>query len=287
MYENNNVTQGAQTAPQKKSGGSWAWLICILVGLILFIIGFSLFKIFGVKSSLNLKDYNESFSASDVRKLDMDIEWADLTVGMSEDDNIHVDAKNVPEDFGAEVKNGTFRTYYTNKKLKVHNLVDFWNNGKDDTTVNILLPQNEYSSFILELGAGETTVSDIICDKLSVNCGAGEVTFKNIRCSDGEIDCGAGQVNITDINCEGKLDIDGGAGEIIVSGVLGGIDVDQGVGNFEFTGTVNGNIDADGGVGEMTFRLTNPPDDFYSNGGKYKLDVDTGVGAANVYYNQE
>lgn len=287
MYENNNVTQEVQTASQKKSGGSHAWLICILAGLILFIIGFALFRIFGVKNSLHLMDYNESFIASDVKKLDLDIDWADLTVGQSEDDQIHVDAKNVPEGFGAEVKNGTFRTYYTNKKIRVHNLVDFWGSDKDDTTVNILLPKNEYSSFILELGAGETTVSDVICDKFSVDCGAGEVTFNNIMCSGGDIECGAGQVNINNINCEGVLNIDGGAGEILVSGILGGIDVDQGVGNFEFTGTINGNIDADGGVGEMTFRLTNPPDDFYSNGGKYKLDVDTGVGSANVYYGQE
>ena len=287
MYENNNVTQEVQTVPQKKRGGSMAWLICILVGLILFIIGFALFRIFGVKSSLNLTDYNESFIASDVKKLDLDIGWGDLTVGKSEDDKIHVDAKNVPEGFGAEVKNGTFRTYNSNKKIKIHNLVDFWKNDEDDTKVNILLPAKEYSSFILELGAGETTVSDLICDKFSVDCGAGEVTFSNISCSSSDIECGAGQVNINDINCEGILNIDGGTGEILVNGILGGIDVDQGVGNFEFTGTINGNIDADGGVGEMTFRLTNPPDDFYSNGGKYKLDVDTGIGSANVYYDQE
>ena len=287
MYENNNVTQETQTVPKKKSGGSWAWLIFILVGLILFIIGFALFKIFGVKSTLNLTDYNKSFSASDVRKLDMDIEWADLTVGQSEDDQIYVDAKNVPEGFGAEVKNGTFRTYHSKNRIRLHNLIDFWGDDSDNTTINILLPEKEYTSFILELGAGESTVSGVTCGRLSVNCGAGQVNFDSIRCSEGDIDCGAGQVNITDINCEGKLEIDGGAGEIIISGVLGGIDVDQGVGNFEFKGTVNGNIDADGGVGEMTFSLTNPPEDFYNNGGKYKLNVDTGVGSASVYYNQE
>ena len=119
-----------------------------------------------------------------------------------------------------------------------------------------------------------------------MNCGAGELNLSNIRCSSSDIDCGAGQVNITDINCEGLFDIDGGAGDVNISGVLGSIDADQGVGEFEFTGTVNGNIDADGGVGEMTFNLTNPAEDFAKNGGKYKLDIDTGVCAANVYYNQ-
>ncbi len=285
MYENNNMNQGA-AAPEKKNGGSWAWLICILVGLILFVLGFALYKIFGKSSSMKVKDYSESFSVSDVRKLDIDMGWGDLTIVKSEDDNIVVDAKNVPEEFGAEVKNGTFRTFHSKKKFRMVNLFDLWDNDSNETTVKIYLPEKEYSSFALDLGAGETTVSDISCDQLRVNCGAGQLNLSNIRCSSSDIDCGAGQVNITDINCEGLFDIDGGAGDVNISGVLGSIDADQGVGEFEFTGTVNGNIDADGGVGEMTFNLTNPAEDFAKNGGKYKLDIDTGVGAANVYYNQ-
>ncbi len=285
MYEN-DVTQGVQVAPQKKSNGITAGIICILVGLILFLIGYSLFRIFGSKASLHLTDYNESFSASDVQNLNMDIAWADLKIEPSEDNNIYVDAKNVPEGFGADVKNGTFRTYHSKKKIRLHNLVDFWKDESDETTIKILLPNKEYNSFILELGAGETTVSDILCRKLNVDCGAGEVNLNNIKCSIGDFNCGAGEVNITNINCEGKFTIDGGAGDVNISGVLGGIDADQGVGEFEFIGTINGDIDADGGVGEMTFRLTNPKEDFDYKVGKYKLDVDTGIGAANVYYNQ-
>ena len=285
MYEN-DVTQVVQEAPKKKSNGITAGIICILVGLILFLLGYSLFRIFGSKTSLNLTDYNESFSASDVKDLNMDIAWAELIIEPSEDNKIYVDAKNVPEGFGADVKNGTFRTYHSKKKIRLHNLVDFWKDESEETTIKILLPKKEYNSFLLELGAGETTVSDVLCRKLNVDCGAGEVNLNNIKCSTGDFNCGAGEVNITDINCEGKFTIDGGAGEVNISGVLGGIDVDQGVGEFNFTGTINGNIDADGGVGEMTFRLTNPQEDFDNKVGKYKLDVDTGIGAANVYYNQ-
>ena len=49
---------------------------------------------------------------------------------------------------------------------------------------------------------------------------------------------------------------------------------------------MNGNIDADGGVGEMTFNLTNPSSDFGSNG-KYRLDIDTGLGSSSVNYDQK
>ena len=89
------------------------------------------------------------------------------------------------------------------------------------------------------------------------------------------------------MDCKEKLDIDGEAGEInILSSTLGGLDLDQGVGQFEFSGTINGNIDADGGIGEMIFRLTNPETDFSKHGGKYKMDIDHGIGSVDVYYNE-
>ena len=282
MYENNNVTP---QAPQKQGSGSRLWLVFICLGIVLFIVGCVIFKIFGSKD-LKRIDYTESFSASDISRLNINIEWTDLTIGKSEDDMIYVDAENVPAGFTAKQDSGTFMVRSEHKKHFVH-IPDFLDDDNDErSTIKILIPEKEYSSFILDLGAGATDVSGISCGDFIIDCGAGKVTFSDIRCNSGDIDCGAGEMEINDINCEGLLDIYGGAGQITVSGVLGGIDIVQGVGEFSFNGTVNGNINADGGVGEITFRLTNPPEDFYADGGKYKLKIDTGIGSANVYYNQ-
>ena len=63
------------------------------------------------------------------------------------------------------------------------------------------------------------------------------------------------------------------------------MDADQGVGELNFTGTVNGDIDIDGGVGEIVVNLTNPESDFVGSGSKYKIDIDTGIGSKTVNYN--
>ena len=286
MNENNIPVQTEPSGTEKKKGSISVGIICILLGIILFITGLILYRTFGSKNRYNVKDMNENFIASDVRELDLDIEWADLTIGKSEDDNIYINAKDVPESFHASVSGNTFKIGFGKKKVNFVPFSTFLGDDRIDPVITLQLPEKVYSSLMLDLGAGKTDISGLSCGSLDINCGAGKVTFSDISCDNGIIDCGAGEVDINNIICEGLLDIDGGAGKISVNGVLGGIDIDQGVGDFEFTGTMNGNINADGGVGSMTFRLTNPPEDFYKEGGKYRIDVDTGVGSSNIYYNQ-
>ena len=54
---------------------------------------------------------------------------------------------------------------------------------------------------------------------------------------------------------------------------------------LNFTGTVNGDIDVEGGVGEIVLNLTNPESDFVGSGSKYKMDIETGIGSKTVNYN--
>lgn len=284
MNENAYV-QAVPQPEKKKSGGNMAWIICLILGAVLFSAGLIIYKVSDNKY-YETKDYNESFSAENVTKLDIDTEWADLTISRSKDDMIHINAIDVPEAFTADIKNGTFTTYYQNSTPFYVHLPRFLQKSYSSSTVEIELPEKEYKAFILDMGAGETQVSDIECDKFRVDCGAGNVSFTNIKCTEGNVECGAGEVTISNIDCKNKLKVDGGAGQITINGTLGGIDVDQGFGEFVFNGTINGNIDADGGVGEVTFNLTNPSSDFGSNG-KYRLDIDTGVGSSSVNYDQK
>ena len=289
MYENNNgVTQEVQAAaPQKKSGGNWVWISFVLVGIALLVIGIILFNNTDVKKYAKIKDFSESYSAADVKRFNLEIGWADLTVGKSNDDKIYVEAKNVPEGFTAGVRGDTFSTEFSEKKIHFY-MLPSWLNGSDsnNAVVDIKLPDKEYESFVLDLGTGETDMAGFKCGKFRVDCGAGDVTLEDIDCEEGNLECGAGQVTVNGIKCSSKLNIDGGAGEVVVSGaVLGGLDADQGVGELNFTGTVNGDIDIDGGVGEIVVNLTNPESDFVGSGSKYKIDIDTGIGSKTVNYN--
>jgi hypothetical protein len=280
----------AQTAPQpekKHSGVSSAAIICLILGAIIFFTGLILYYNTDTDKYLKLKDYNETFNASDVTKLDLDIHWAKLNITQSSDNNIHVKATDVPEEFSADIKSSTFSTTFGERRGFRKSLYTFLDRSYsfDDAVVEIQLPEKQYQSFYLDIGAGDTALTDIDCDIFELNCGAGKLECNNINCTSGDIDCGAGEVIINNIKCKNKLIVDGGTGKINIDGTLGGIDLDQGVGEFLFTGTINGDIDADGGVGEMRFDLTNPSSDFGKNG-KYSIDIDTGIGSSSVSYDQ-
>lgn len=289
MPENNINVQEQQSAPVNKKKGScalWAAVIAIALGLILLITGYIMYINADKSKYYKFKDYNETFDAAKITDLELDIDWGDLIIEPSSDDRIHVEATDVHESFEGKVSGNKF--IIGQKKNKDH-FIPFaltFHPMNYDPVVKIMLPANDYDRFVLDMGAGDAKIASVNCSFLDVNCGAGDVNFSDIECSKAEIDCGAGDLHFTGINCSGLLDIDGGAGDIlIIDGVLGGMDLDMGVGDFEFKGTMNGDIDADGGVGDITFRLTNPAEDFTKHGGKYKLSIDKGVGETDVIYN--
>ncbi|MDD7516950.1 DUF4097 family beta strand repeat-containing protein [Ruminococcus flavefaciens] len=288
MNMNNNMNYAPQyvPAPEQKKSGGWAWLVVVLLGVALLVLGIILYNVNDRDKYFKTKDIHETYSVSDIDDIKMDMPFADLTIEKSKDNMIHIDAVGVPEQFNSKAENGKFTTSFKKKKIGLLTVHDFFSYDENKSKITIALPDKEYKNFDLSLGAGETSIGDLECGFFNIDCGAGEITFKNISCESGDIDCGAGELNISDMNCKGELKIDGGAGEVtIIDTTLGGLDLDHGVGEFTFTGTINGDIDADGGVGEMSINLTNPESDFSKNGGKYKLDVDHGIGSANVTYN--
>lgn len=285
MSENN--TQVQEQAPAKRSNGSlWAALICITAGLILALIGFIMLCNTDMKKQYNCIDYTNTLIGESVSNLDLKIEWADLIIEKSSDDEIHIDAKDVPEKFEASVSGDTFRIDFGSKRTNFVPFTTVFGLNRIDPVITLQLPDKDYENFKLKLGAGDNRISGIKCKTLDIDCGAGEVNLSQIDCKSSTVKCGAGEFNITSMNCEGLLNIDGGAGEVnITDTVLGGIDLDQGVGEFNFRGTVNGDIDADGGIGEIVFNLENPESDFVGSNSRYKLDIDTGIGTKTVNYN--
>ncbi len=65
-------------------------------------------------------------------------------------------------------------------------------------------------------------------------------------------------------------------GEVSVkSAILGGLDLQAGVGKFYMKGELNGNADIDGGIGLLTLKLLNGRDD-------HSFDINTGVGSITI-----
>ena len=301
-------------------------------GLILFGIGAVFFnmkidKIKAMKNDVvNSKSIAETFNAKDIENITVDTSALDITFKKSPDGKIHVNSDNAPEDLN--VKSEGKELIITSKKHGWHGIKELvydliaWD---ENYNIVVQLPEKQYDIFKLDLGAGDTDISDVKCNVFTIDDGAGDVDISSFECKTLEIDSGAGDIEMRNVNCDtlqldlsagnftgeqiacNTADVDNGAGDFkaerlqcrgtlkldtaagdakINNSVSGGIECDNGSGDFTFSGTINGNINIDSGVGDIKFSLTNPESDFSKNGGKYTMRIDSGVGETEIEYNK-
>lgn len=208
----------------------------------------------------NLTNFNRSFNDKNFTEIDADIDWGELKIIPSSDNKVSVDAKDVPDTFKTEIKNGVLIVDFNTKAG-----TSAPKNAK--TSITIKVPSKNYEKLDLDLGAGDTTIEDLSISTI-------------------DIDCGAGELNIANIEADKIMDIVGGTGAIDISeSTFGGLDADFGVGEFNFDGTVNGDIAIKCGIGNVDIDLTNPESDFKGSNSKYSLKVDKGLGKFSISYN--
>ncbi len=262
-------------------------LTMIIIGLVLFIVGFVLARFIGGNGKYELVDYSKSFESADVSYIDADIEFGTVKLLRSEDSDIHIEGTKVPEGFYATLNNDGVLELRANEK-QIYKFEFFGVKARDfnNTEVDIELPEKEFKKVALQIGAADSEINDIECGTLYIECGAGDVSISGVNCGDSVIKCGAGEVTFSDFTSKESVRIDGGVGEVSFNNsTTGGLDVNQGIGEFSYSGTVNGNIKLDGGIGEFSIALTNPETDFSKNGGKYTIDIDKGIGESSITYN--
>lgn len=282
MDEMNNYNDGVK---KKGSVVTSAAVTLIIIGIVLLLAGFVLSRVFGA-GSYALVDYDRSFTASEVKSIDADIDLGKFIVSQSGDNEIHVIGNDVPEGFYATLSDDGVLDIRFNMKKHHVDIIGNAFDGYNKTKVEIQIPEHDLKKFDAELGAVESSITGVTCGTFNIDCGAGAVDLDGISCDNAVIKCGAGEFNADKFVSSEAINIDGGVGEVTFrNSEVGGLDVDQGVGEFSFTGTVNGDIDIDGGVGSFSIALTNPETDFSKNGGKYKLDIDKGIGESSVTYN--
>lgn len=272
---------------QKGSLVTTVALVLLILGLVLFLAGFLLAHFIGGAGKFALVDYSKTFETADVSCIDADIEFGTVKLLRSEDSDIHIEGTKVPEGFSATLtKDGVLEVKSNVKQIYSFEFFGVKAGDFNKTEVDIELPEKEFKKVALQIGAAESEIKDIECGTLYIECGAGDVSVTGVDCGDSVVKCGAGEVTFSDFTSKESVRIDGGVGEVSFNNsTTGGLDVNQGVGEFRYNGTVNGNIKLDGGVGEFSIALTNPETDFSTNGGKYTLDIDKGIGEASITYN--
>lgn len=118
--------------------------------------------------------------------------------------------------------------------------------------------------------------SDTVFDKAKIATGAGKLNIDILSADTVSLELGAGKVAIDTLIVTSDVDIDGGAGEVTISGgALHNLDFDMGVGLLNLTCALTGKAELELGIGESDITVIGNKDD-------YKLSVEKGLGNLTV-----
>ncbi len=110
----------------------------------------------------------------------------------------------------------------------------------------------------------------------TLQTGAGRVAIQQLTAQELDLDLGAGEVIISTLVATQEADIDTGAGRVTISdGSLKNLDLDMGLGKLELTAKLSGSCQIDQGVGEIRLRLMGSQDD-------YTISVKKGIGDIQI-----
>lgn len=131
---------------------------------------------------------------------------------------------------------------------------------------------SNYANPVLTLYVPNGTVFNDV----DIETGAAKMTVDTLSASSVELKLGAGDVRFESLNASAEVDIKGGAGQItIVSGTLNDLSLEMGMGELNLTAAVFGDSDLKFGVGESNVTLIGSEDD-------YKVDIEKGIGSITV-----
>ncbi|MGN0572975.1 MAG: DUF4097 family beta strand repeat-containing protein [Acutalibacteraceae bacterium] len=181
----------------------------------------------------------------DVNKLEIDLSGAQLEIRTGTDFSVESNHKYL----SVESKDGTLT-------LKEDTVVGGFN--YQEIKVILTVPESK------------------IFDKADISAGAGTVRIDELTADKLCLDLGAGKTDIGKLSALSSSRINGGAGELnIGGGELANLDFDMGVGKVSIVSRLNGDCEADCGVGDLSLTLIGTRDD-------YRIDLDKGVGEAVV-----
>lgn len=127
-----------------------------------------------------------------------------------------------------------------------------------------------------DVGSGEILVQEMNANDISLDVGSGEIRTQALNADDIRIDVGSGAVTISQMETR-NLIVDIGSGQVTMedSTVKDSADLDVGVGQVNYTGSIMGNLDADCSVGAMYFKLSGAKED-------HNYEVECSMGSVTV-----
>lgn len=233
------------------------------------------------------ENYTNTYKLADVKNLKIDMKAGKLEVAESDTEEIAVYVESDNCDLSTELDEDTLKII-------------------DNTSKKIITTYNLH--IIVYVPA------DANLDEIDINANAGEVdiTTDSLNAATATLNVDAGQLTVDALHVEKKLKVTVGAGEADINQVeADSASLDAGMGQISLDGKINGDIDADCGVGEIDLAIDGDEDDYnydlscgigqisvgslnysalgndktISNGADKKLTLDCGIGAINVSFN--
>lgn len=212
------------------------------------------------------KDYTGDSPAhtydSSIRCLELDVNYASVTIGSSADDRISVKARNAGKYFKETVKD--------NDTLV---LKDDRPTGKTTLDLEILLPDRMFDDMDLDLGAAELTAGKLQAREFSLDMGAGAGSIDTLLTSaDASIDVGVGELTIGYFDGS-DLELDCGTGSLTI--MVAGKEQDY---NYELECGI-GSID----IGDSNYSGLSS-EKSVDNGAPHTISADCGIGEISLQF---
>lgn len=205
--------------------------------------------------------------------LDIDINYSNLTI-------------KTGEDFVVQSSNNDIEYAQEGNKFKVKEkgYIKFSETAIGD--VVIYIPKElVFETVDIDTGAGTVDIETLRTDNLILNLGAGETTIKNIISNKTKIDTGAGKLRIKSGNIN-DLDFDMGVGETDITAKLTGTNkIDTGIGNLKLQllgDKQDYKFNISKGIGEVKIEDKSIMEDQTIGDGKNNIIISGGVGQIKV-----
>ena len=229
--------------------------IAFAIFLIVTIISSITAAIFAVSGILGLKqDIEQSINSemvtidlenNDIKTLDIEIAFTNLTIKTGKTLKIETDNNNINHK-------------QENQKLEIKDKNKKWFGNYVEKELILYLPE------------------DIEFEKVKIATGAGKIDIETLNAEKLFFELGAGETEIRNLNISNKCEIDGGAGKLsILNGTVNDLDLDMGVGEVNLTSNLTGKNEINAGVGNLNMDLQGDKE-------SYKIQADKGIGSIKI-----
>lgn len=211
-------------------------------------------------------ELRDEFTASEIRGLILDIGYASLIVEEADTDKVIVSTVRDEEknsSYLCELKDGMLRVKTGNVNITISLFGDdktFHKGDIEKDTVTITVPVGMcFSELELSIGAGNAKLLN------------DTTVYEHV-----EIEVGAGKLQMNVLNVDGHVDLEVGAGSAEIKTFKAKTaDFECGVGRMNISGSVDGNINVNCGVGSIEMYLDAVESD-------YNYDISCAVGSVMI-----